>query len=231
MILNSPDLRYEIKLVCDPHRLPQARSWIRLHPAGFIVAYPPRRVNSLYLDTLHMSSLHDNLEGLNVRQKLRLRWYGDEMTDIQPILEPKQKRNGLGRKKQILLPCTLDLTLPWREILETVRAETRFFGKNPVSSMLQTVNQPTLLNHYRREYYVTRDGAIRVTLDFAQIAYDQRFSLRPNLRIRLPIADTVVIEVKTTQEQAERLQEVVTWFPVRCSRNSKYASGLMVAWS
>jgi hypothetical protein len=115
------DLRYEVKLVCDQHRLAQARSWIRLHPAGFVVAYPPRRVNSVYLDTLHLSSLNDNLKGLNVRQKLRLRWYGDEVADIQPLLELKQKHNMLGLKRQRLLPCTIDLAWPWADILGAVR--------------------------------------------------------------------------------------------------------------
>jgi len=225
-------LRYELKLVCEPHRLAQARSWIRLHPAGFVVAYPPRRVNNLYLDTLHLSSLNDNLEGVSARQKLRLRWYGDEMREIQPYLELKQKRNLLGRKERFLLPCNLDLTLPWREILEVMREETRFLSlrsQQNLVSMLQTINQPTLLNRYQREYYVTVDGAIRITLDFAQAAYDQRLSPRPNLHARLPIADTVVIEVKTGQEHAERLEEVVAQFPMRRSRNSKYVGGLLVA--
>lgn len=223
--LQSSGLRYEIKLVCDQHRLPQARSWIRLHPAGFVVAYPPRRVNSLYLDTLNLSSLNDNLAGISVRQKLRLRWYGGEMVGIQPSLELKWKRDLLGRKRQVLLPCKLDMTLPWPEILGTIRANV---GPS-WQVMLQTVNQPTLLNCYQREYYVTLDGAMRVTLDFALVAYDQRLSPRPNLRFRLPIADTIVIEVKAAREQAERLQQVVAWFPVRRSRNSKYVNSLMVA--
>ena len=228
--MNSPhpppsdsDLRYEIKLVCDWHRLSQVRSWMRLHPARFSVAYPPRQVNSLYLDTHHLSCLHSNLEGISARQKLRLRWYGAEVADIQPYLELKQKRNLLGRKKRYLLPCRLDLTSPWVEILRTVHAH----GRPEWQVLLQTVNQPTLLTSYQREYYVTPDGAIRVTLDFAQVAYDQRLALRPNLRVRLPIADTVVLEVKTAREQAGRLQELVARFPVLRSRNSKYVRGLM----
>lgn len=216
------DLRYELKLVCDPHRLSQVRSWIRLHPAGFVVAYPPRRVNSLYLDTLHLSSLNDNLAGLSARSKLRLRWYGAETTNVQPYLELKQKRNMLGRKKHCLLPCELDLTRPWIEILETVRAHA---GPD-WQALLQTATQPTLLNRYQREYYVTPDDAIRITLDFAQVAYDQRVSVRPNLHAQLPSADDVVIEIKTSQDQEERLPEIAAWFPVLRSRNSKYARGL-----
>jgi hypothetical protein len=218
-------LRYELKLVCDPHRLVQARPWIRLHPAGFIVAYPPRRVNSLYLDTPHLSSFDENLAGVSERQKLRLRWYGEDVREIEPVLELKQKRDLLGCKRQVRLPCKLDLTSSWRKILGAVRAcvepEWRM--------VLQMTDQPILLNHYQREYYATPDGALRVTLDYACAAYDQRLSLRPNLRVPLPIADRVVIEIKAAPEHAERLQEAVAQFPVLRTRNSKYVGSLQAA--
>ena len=219
------DLRYEVKLVCDGYRLAQVRSWVRLHAAGFGVAYPPRQVNSLYLDTLHLGSLRGNLDGISGRQKLRLRWYGAGVTEIQPALELKQKRNLVGRKRRYPLPCRLDLTRPWVEILRTVRAQ----AGPEWQVVLQTVDQPTLLTSYRREYYVTSDGAIRVTLDYAQAAYEQRLAPRPNLRVRLPMADTVVLEVKGGLEQAGRLEEVAGGFPVLRSRNSKYVRGLMAA--
>jgi hypothetical protein len=218
-------MRYELKLVCAPHRLAQARSWIRLHPAGFGVAYPPRRVNSLYFDTPHLSSFGENLAGVSERQKLRLRWYGEDVKDIAPVLELKQKRNLLGRKKQARLPCRLDLASTWREILATVRACTEPEWR----VLLQTMGQPTLLNHYQREYYATPDGALRVTLDYACAAYDQRLSLRPNLRVSLPVADRVVIEIKAALEQAERLQEAAAQFPALRTRNSKYAGSLQTA--
>ena len=229
--MSIDDLRYEIKLVCEPHMLAQARSWIRLHPAGFLMAYPPRQVNSLYLDTLHLRSLTDNLEGLSTRRKLRIRWYGDRMghvphvMDIQPVLELKEKRNLLGRKKRCVLPCAFDLTLPWARILQMIRANV-----GPEwQVVLQTVDQPTLLIHYQREYYITPDGAIRVTLDFDQVAYDQRLAPRPNLRVRLPIADTVVIEIKTAPEHDGQLHQVAACFPALRSRHSKYTRGLLTA--
>ena len=218
------DLRYELKLVCG-HRLAQARSWIRLHPAGFGVAYPPRRVNSLYLDTPHLSSLDENLAGVSDRQKLRLRWYGDEIETVQPVLELKQKHDMYGRKRQALLPCVLDLTSPWRDILGMVRACVEPGWR----VLLQTAEQPTLLVHYQREYYATPDRALRVTLDYACAAYDQRLSHRPNLRIPLPIDDCVVIEIKAPPEQEERLEQAAAQFPVPRTRHSKYAGSLLAA--
>ncbi|MBN1888626.1 MAG: polyphosphate polymerase domain-containing protein [Thermoflexales bacterium] len=219
----SFDWRYELKLVCDAHRLPQARSWVRLHPAGFVVAYPPRRVNSLYLDNLQLGSFEDNLAGSCTREKLRLRWYSDEMDVIQPTLELKQKKGLLGRKRQSALPCGLDMTRDWAEILKLIRSN----AGPEWQLVLQTLNQPTLLNHYQREYYVTPDGAVRLTLDFALKAYDQRFSPRPNRSACLHGVDCVVIEIKTTPEHAERLPDVVAHFPIPRSRNSKYVRALM----
>jgi hypothetical protein len=221
----STDLRYELKLVCDAHRLPQARSWVRMHPAGFVMAYPPRRVNSLYLDTLHMSSFSENLAGVSARQKLRLRWYGDGVTDVQPVLELKQKDNLVGRKKRALLPRRLDLAAPWVEILAVIRANVGPEWR----VLLQAADQPTLLTSYRREYYVTRDDAVRVTLDYDQAAYDQRLSPCPNLRVPLSIADRVVVEIKAAAEHAERLSEIAGQFPMQRARNSKYVGGVLVA--
>jgi hypothetical protein len=223
--LSTTELRYEIKLVCQRHRLGQARAWFRLHPAGFVVAYPQRRVNNLYLDTPHLSSLQDNLGGISARQKLRLRWYGESTRHIRAYLELKRKQNMLGYKRRAMLACDLDLALPWRDILEAIRANS----DPDWLPLLQTACQPVLINHYEREYYVTLDGAVRITLDRDQVAYGQRLSLRPNLQARLHIADTVVIEVKAPREQAERLQDIVSRFPVPRSRSSKYVLGALAA--
>lgn len=71
------NLRYELKMRCSPHLLAQARTWIRLHPARLRETYPLRQVNNLYFDTPHLSSFNANQVGISKRQKLRLRWYGE----------------------------------------------------------------------------------------------------------------------------------------------------------
>jgi len=220
-----PDLRYELKLLCPAHMAAQTRMWVRHHPAGLRVAYPPRRVNSIYLDTPGLSMLTANLDGLAVRSKLRLRWHGDALTVIHPHLELKHKNNLLGRKERTLLSCDLDLRGPWTTILANVLACLEPSWRLRLGS----TTQPTLLNRYWREYYVTPDGAVRVTLDTEQTAYDQRFSARPNTRCRLPIEDVVVIEIKADEIYADRVQEIANAFPVSRTRNSKYAKGMLAA--
>lgn len=219
------NLRYELKLLCPAHMASQARMWMRRHPAGLRVAHPPRRVNNIYWDTPDLSALMANLDGLSVRSKLRLRWYGDALAVIDPYLELKYKNNLLGNKRLTRLSCSLDLAEPWVTVLANMLACLEPSWRR----RLRSRNQPTLLIRYLREYYVTPDGSVRVTLDTEQTACDQRFSARPNTRCRLPVRDMVVIEIKADEIFADRVQEIANVFPVARTRNSKYAKGMLTA--
>ena len=131
----------------------------------------------------------------------------------------------LGQKVQLTLSRDLDLRWPWREFVGVLCAQITPEWR----VVLQTVRCPTLFNHCQREYYVTPDGFVRVTLDFAQAAYDQRLVPRANVSRRSPLKDTIVIEIKAAQDQMTRLENVAAHFPVSRSRNSKYANGLSAA--
>ncbi|MGC9349791.1 MAG: polyphosphate polymerase domain-containing protein [Anaerolineae bacterium] len=228
----TPDtVRYELKLLCPWYTLAQVRSWVRMHPAAFQTTYPPRTVNSLYLDTLELGSLQANLDGLSIRSKLRCRWYGVCLSSVQAQLEWKHKQNMLGAKQVVLLDQLLDVTRPWSEILAAIR---NGLSSDPNASVwlhrLQTIHRPALLNRYRREYYATPEGDVRLTLDYDQAAYDQRLTYPYlNLTTSLPIEDAVVIEIKAGATQADRVDEIVDHFPLSRTRNSKYAKGMLVA--
>jgi hypothetical protein len=222
--IETTESRYEIKFACSAAHFHQARVWLRLHPEGFRVAYPPRHVNNIYLDTPHLDNLRANLMGVSRRQKLRLRWYGEATALVsQPMIEQKHKSNLLGSKKREMLNCVLDLEQPWVKILDVVRKVATPYWQ----PLLDMVNQPTILNRYRREYYITPDGALRATLDYAQAAYNQRLSRRPNRQAKLLLPDIVVIELKASAEHERRLQMSAAHFPVPRSRNSKYVHSLM----
>ncbi len=218
-------LRYEMKLVCDAHYLHQVRGWLRVHPAGFQVAYPPRRVNSLYFDTPDLEGVRANLQGLAIRNKLRLRWYGEAWPEVHPVLELKHKDALLGAKLRFVLSGPIDLSRSWEDIRATLRAYLPPEGR----MLLRKASQPILLNHYQREYYLSLDAAVRLTLDYDQCAYDQRLTPRPNVHAALLLADTVVIEVKADRAQADRVREVIQRFPLPRSRSSKYVNAVLTA--
>lgn len=225
---SNETLRYELKLTCSAQQLSQAQAWIRLHPAGFRTTYPTRQVNSLYFDTHQHHSLHDNLAGLSGRQKLRLRWYGPLNSHIEcPTLELKIKENLLGTKKQQILGCPLDLTMPYSEILPIVRSTAGVEWQ----AKLGIACKPTLLNSYTRDYLATPDQQVRITLDYDQVAYGQQMAARPNLNRPLLGQDMVVIEVKGPPEEVSRLEEIMSQFPISRGRNSKYVRGMLAQWS
>jgi hypothetical protein len=220
----SPEQRYEFKLVTEWGSPALGRSWLRLHPEGFRAAHPPRTVNNLYLDTADLRCFNDNLMGVSDRLKIRLRWYGQpDITLINnPTLELKIKKNMLGDKRRQKLACTMDLSRPFVEILKLIRSQ----AGAPWQPWLQAAVQPTIINHYHREYYVSPDGAIRATLDYGLKTYNQRLSSRPNLHRAMPANDTLLIEVKAKPQDHERLQRAMGFFPIQRGRNSKYVNGL-----
>ena len=59
------------------------------------------RVSSLYFDTPSDKALRQKLDGVNHREKFRLRYYGEEPTFVR--LEKKIKTNGLCSKQSATL--------------------------------------------------------------------------------------------------------------------------------
>jgi hypothetical protein len=224
----APASRYELKLTIEGYWLPQTRSWLHLSPGGLQKTYPSRKVNSVYLDTLDLDDLQANLAGVSQRQKLRLRWYGNNNDRlVHCYLELKRKRNMLGEKRRLNLLQLLDLSREWTSILSAIRKQT------PAEWQPDLVirSQPTLLTSYQREYYATADNIVRATLDYNLEVFDQRYSSRPNFSHRHPIVDLAVIELKASPEEEDRLEEIISRFPIRRTRNSKYVTGTLAGLS
>ena len=92
-------LRHEVKHQISPQEdLVLASRLGKLFPrdghAGPDGSY---RVTSLYFDTPYDSALREKLDGVNRREKFRLRYYGDDISFIR--LEKKYKINGLCGKR------------------------------------------------------------------------------------------------------------------------------------
>ncbi len=221
--------RYEVKIVCEPHYLPQVRAWVRLHPAQWRVAYPPRQVNNVYFDTADCRCLNDHLGGVGERCKLRLRWYGPVLdTAAGARLELKRRAGAVGWKEVHPLDVVLDLASQlWPALCRSLRDA----ADGRAGLWLAQFAYPVLINHYQRAYYVTPDGAVRLTLDTGLRAYDQRFSARPNLRRPALIADRVIIELKASpnRQHYQQLTDALAQFPLRPDRHSKYVHGMLAA--
>lgn len=59
-------------------------------------------IRSLYFDNLSDKALREKLDGVNCREKFRIRYYNGDRSLI--LLEKKTKQNGLCSKVQAVLP-------------------------------------------------------------------------------------------------------------------------------
>jgi hypothetical protein len=220
--------RLEVKVALAPSYLPDVEAWIRVHPAHWRVTYPPRQVNNLYFDTPTYAGLNDNLSGVAERAKVRLRWYGPELVSMSnATLEVKRKAGHAGWKELYAVPGEFALVRTWHELGRRLchrisDAAARWLDRFPV---------PVLINHYRRSYYETVDGGLRLTVDQDLQAYDQRSSVYPNLAHPARLDPYVVVELKAPVEPdaAQRLADALAHLPVGVDRFSKYVQGVLAA--
>ena len=90
-------MRYEIKFLLNDLELIEFKSWI-ISETRFKKKYDSRIVNSIYFDDIYDSSANDNLAGISLREKYRLRWYNNDFNKIAK-LELKKKINKLNYKE------------------------------------------------------------------------------------------------------------------------------------
>jgi len=102
--LNQPESaahRYEKKFVVHGLRARDAITILKQHPAMFRELYPMRFVNNIYLDSPLLNDFYSNVNGYQLRQKVRVRWYHDLFRYVDDaILEFKLKEGEVGTKEQ-----------------------------------------------------------------------------------------------------------------------------------
>lgn len=216
--------RYERKFLVETLSLHQVQALVKLHPQLFYQPYPPRYVNNLYLDTADMENYYDNVGGSSRRRKVRVRWYGDLLGEMdRPLLEFKVKDGLVGTKHTYpLAKFCLDDGFGDRQLWQA--AQNSDLAEN-VWRELRNLRM-VLLNRYYRHYYVSRGGAFRLTLDSQQSFYKANGALGNSFVHRQVNARDVIVELKYELEHEARASRVVSFFPFRVTRNSKYVQGM-----
>ncbi len=221
---NPESLRYERKFVVSgPGANQQAIALVlRLHPALFSEVYYERWVNSLYFDTPDHRLYAESEAGMGDRTKVRLRWYGPLQDPVsQPWLELKVKTNTLGRKARHALAdaCFDELLEPDR-----TRAWLARSADAEEATAIIRLFAPTLLNHYRRRYYLSACGRFRITVD-TDIEFYRVRSGWTSLLSRSVVPGVAIVEVKYAAEHDMAARSVTAGLPYRQDRNSKYLVG------
>lgn len=215
-------LRYEIKMVFDALRLDEVRSWVYSHSDSFIIPYPSRQVNNIYFDTIERDLLTEHLNGVANRAKVRFRWYGENWLTEGGQIEIKVKNSQLGYKKIHKISEVIDISQhTWTEIIDLLQKDI----PEDLALFLSNLT-PVIINQYKREYYISMDGLIRVTLDYKMRVFEQTFGFSPNLSFEQALKNSVIIEMKSSKSNHKRIADSLVEFPLYCTQNSKYLNGM-----
>ena len=180
------------------------------------------RVRSLYFDNIQDKALLEKINGVNVREKFRIRYYNGDTSFI--LLEKKSKINGLCQKEQEQL--TLE------ETQAILRCDTSFLEKNQKPlirelylKMKMQGLKPKTIGDYTREAFAYAPGNVRVTLD-----YDIRTGLTGTdflnpLCVTVPVGnEPIILEVKWDEFLPSIIRDIVQLKGRHTSAFSKYAA-------
>ena len=220
---NSPRLRHESKHQVSPQEdLVLAGRLRRLFPhdahAGTDGTY---RVTSLYFDTPYDTALREKLDGVDRREKFRLRYYGERPDFLK--LEKKWKVNGLCGKR------SARLTLEEAERLFSGEDAFLLERGEPLLSELYhklrgTLLRPRTVVCYDREAFTYAPGNVRVTLDRnIRTGLNWQNFLRPERFPLKPLEGLTVLEVKYDDFLPELVRMAVQTPGRRAGACSKYA--------
>ncbi|HIU66961.1 MAG TPA: polyphosphate polymerase domain-containing protein [Candidatus Caccomorpha excrementavium] len=177
-------------------------------------------VRSLYFDSPEDKALREKINGVNCREKFRIRCYNGDMSLI--LLEKKSKRNGLCSKTQE--PLTLEEV---RTIVydgeHPVRGKKTLLDELYFKMNTQGIRPKTIVD-YTREPFVFGPGNVRVTLDYnIRTGLTCTDFLNP-VCVTVPAKDApVILEVKWDEFLPSVIRDIVQVPGTHTSAFSKYA--------
>ncbi len=178
-------------------------------------------IRSLYFDSPSDKALREKLDGVNRREKFRLRIYNGDVALIH--LEKKSKAGGLGTKLSAALsPEEVRLLLAGR--LDWMRDSGRPLVGELLGKMRAQGLRPKTIVDYTREPFVYPPGNVRVTLDYdIRTGLSSTDFLNPD-SLTIPAKDSPsVLEVKWDAFLPDVIRAAVQLEGRRAAAFSKYA--------
>jgi len=178
-------------------------------------------VRSLYFDTPKDKALREKINGIDKREKFRLRRYIG--TDNYFLLEKKSKQNGLCFKQSCQL-TNEEIELTQKNQFDWMASDKRHLVQELYAKTRYEQLRPKTIVEYIRVPFIYSVGNVRVTFD-----RDIRTGLFSTgfLTDQLPLlkteADLVILEVKYDQFIPEHIVKVLQLDGRMASACSKYA--------
>ena len=180
------------------------------------------QIRSLYFDTPGDKALREKLDGVNDREKFRIRYYNGDTSLL--LLEKKRKINGLCAKEQARLEerRARALALGDPQALEGAQDP---LAQELRRKMLSQGLRPRTIVDYTREPFVFGPGNVRVTLDYnIRTGLGCTDFLNPRC-VTIPAREApIVLEVKWDSFLPSIVRDIVQIPQSHTAAFSKYAA-------
>lgn len=178
-------------------------------------------IRSLYFDNVSDKALREKIDGVNVREKFRIRYYNNDPSLIH--LEKKSKVNGL---------CLKDSTALTKEQAQAISNGDYAWmidSGDPLirelySKMMSQGLRPKTVVDYMREPFVFAPGNVRVTIDYdIRTGMNCTDFLNPDC-VTVPAGEShIILEVKWDEYLPDIIRDAVQLPNCRVGAFSKYA--------
>lgn len=180
-------------------------------------------IRSLYFDTPQDKALREKLDGVDRREKFRIRYYNGDPSLIR--LEKKSKINGLCSKQST--------TLPYGEAQAITEGDLDWMCHQPdrplltelYSKMRSQGLRPKTIVDYTREAFLYAPGNVRITLDGAIRTGLHCTDFLNTECITIPVRDApTILEIKWDAYLPDVIRDAVQLRSRQTSAFSKYAA-------
>lgn len=180
------------------------------------------KIRSLYFDDIFDTALSEKVDGVNIREKFRIRSYNDDTSFIK--LEKKSKINGLCNK--------ISATITAQEVKQIIDGDTDFLEQHSLPLMRELYYKmkhnglkPKTIVDYTRKAFTYPAGNVRITLDWdiKTGLYSTDF-LNPDC-VTIPAGDKIIIlEVKWDEYLPDFVRSIVQLDGRKAMAYSKYGA-------
>lgn len=179
-------------------------------------------IRSLYFDNLYDKALQEKINGVNIREKFRIRFYNNDTSLIH--LEKKSKVNDLCLKKNTKLSLSQAQSIADNDINWMVKSNDPLIIELYSKMMSQGLRPKTIVD-YTREPFVFAQGNVRVTLDHhIRTGIKCTDFLDPNC-VTVPAGNApIILEVKYDEYLPDIIRDAVQLSDCRTNAFSKYAA-------
>ena len=178
-------------------------------------------IRSLYFDNAQDKALTEKINGVNIREKFRIRYYNNDTSLIH--LEKKSKVNGLCLKDSVALTKEQAQAIANGDYAWMVDSGVPLVQELYSKMMSQGLRPKTIVD-YLREPFVFAPGNVRVTLDYnIRTGMNCTDFLNPDC-VTVPAGDApIILEVKWDEYLPDIIRDAVQLPNCRVGAFSKYA--------